>query len=140
VQAHVAPGGDVLGLGEVGAGGGGVSSEAVEGGSRQKTAGEVVLLTGWPQSADGLVQMLRSGGEPNVLVAASKLGRGASAKLLSLIGSQRFDVLVSVPLVIEYEDALMRGLPADSVRRKILGDILEALTPKEFRTKIGVLR
>lgn len=43
--------------------------------------------------------------DTNVLVAALRSRRGASFKLLSLIGGRRFEVNVSVPLVLEYEDA-----------------------------------
>ena len=65
--------------------------------------------------------------DTNVLVAASRSGRGASAKLLSLVGTQRFEIALSVPLVVEYEDALMRGASKDSPRRRALESILDYL-------------
>ena len=46
--------------------------------------------------------------DTNVIVSALKSNRGASYKLLSLIGEERFQLCISVPLVIEYEDVLKR--------------------------------
>jgi putative PIN family toxin of toxin-antitoxin system len=54
--------------------------------------------------------------DTNVLVAGLKSRRGASFKLLSLVGSGLFEVHLSVPLVFEYEDVLAReriGISAD---------------------------
>lgn len=47
--------------------------------------------------------------DTNVLVAALKSRKGASHRLLSLVGSGRFDLHLSVPLLFEYEDVLKRG-------------------------------
>ena len=47
--------------------------------------------------------------DTNVLVAAMKSRRGASFALLSLISNEAFEVCVSVPLVFEYEDVLLRS-------------------------------
>jgi len=65
--------------------------------------------------------------DTNVLVAASRSGRGASALLLSLVGRGQFELLVSVPLVIEYEDVLVRGLAKGSRRREAIERILDYL-------------
>ena len=46
--------------------------------------------------------------DTNVLVAALRSRRGAAFKLLMLIDSGKFEVNVSVPLVLEYEDAAKR--------------------------------
>jgi putative PIN family toxin of toxin-antitoxin system len=56
--------------------------------------------------------------DTNVLVAAIRSRKGASFKLLSLVGRGHFEPVVSVPLALEYEDALARhaaeaGLTAD---------------------------
>lgn len=48
--------------------------------------------------------------DTNILVAALRSGRGASSKLLSLIGTQKFEIHDSVPLVLEYEDVLLRKM------------------------------
>lgn len=44
--------------------------------------------------------------DTNVLYAALRSKRGASYRLLSLIDSGKFEINLSVPLVIEYEDIL----------------------------------
>ncbi len=46
--------------------------------------------------------------DTNVLKAALRSNKGASFKLLSLVGTQKFEVHVSVALVLEYEDVLQR--------------------------------
>ncbi len=46
--------------------------------------------------------------DTNVLVAALRSRRGASHRLLSLVGAGHFEIAVSVPLVLEYEDVLSR--------------------------------
>jgi len=46
--------------------------------------------------------------DTNVLIAALRSNKGASFKLLSLVGTQKFEVHVSVALVLEYEDVLQR--------------------------------
>jgi putative PIN family toxin of toxin-antitoxin system len=46
--------------------------------------------------------------DTNVLVAALMSRRGASFRLLELVGTGRFELGVSVPLVLEYEDAAKR--------------------------------
>jgi putative PIN family toxin of toxin-antitoxin system len=46
--------------------------------------------------------------DTNVLVAALRSRLGASHRLLSLVGTGQFEINVSVPLVLEYEDVLSR--------------------------------
>ena len=46
--------------------------------------------------------------DTNVLVAGLRSRRGQAFKLLSLLGSRRFQVCISVPMVFEYEDVLAR--------------------------------
>jgi putative PIN family toxin of toxin-antitoxin system len=57
--------------------------------------------------------------DTNILVSALRSRRGSSFALLEQIGTKRFDIAVSVPLVLEYEDAMLRnrgGLTAGQVR------------------------
>jgi predicted nucleic acid-binding protein len=60
--------------------------------------------------------------DTNVLVAAIKSRRGASFALLERIGTGLFEVAVSVPLVIEYEHAMLheRGALAEGAVRDII--------------------
>ena len=46
--------------------------------------------------------------DTNVIVAALKSNAGFSYKLLSIIDDNRFEVNISVPLILEYEDAIKR--------------------------------
>ncbi len=46
--------------------------------------------------------------DTNVLVAGLRSRRGRSFELLGLIGEGHFDIVLSVPLVMEYEDVLGR--------------------------------
>jgi len=58
--------------------------------------------------------------DTNVIVAALRSKRGASNKVLSLVGTQLFEIHDSVALILEYEDVLQRqrielGLSQDDV-------------------------
>lgn len=46
--------------------------------------------------------------DTNVFVSALMSNRGASYKLLSLVGTGKFEINISVPMVLEYEDAAKR--------------------------------
>jgi putative PIN family toxin of toxin-antitoxin system len=46
--------------------------------------------------------------DTNVLLAALRSNRGASYRLLSLVGDDRWELNLSVPLLLEYEDVLKR--------------------------------
>lgn len=46
--------------------------------------------------------------DTNVVVAGLRSRRGASFRLLQEIGRRRFEIALSVPLVLEYEDVLLR--------------------------------
>lgn len=46
--------------------------------------------------------------DTNVVYAALRSKRGASYRLLSLLESGKFEINLSVPLIIEYEDVLKR--------------------------------
>ena len=61
------------------------------------------------KSADTTMKIPQVVIDTNVLIAAQRSQRGASAKLMSLVGTGRFDIHVSVPLVLEYEEVLLRS-------------------------------
>lgn len=46
--------------------------------------------------------------DTNVLISALRSKQGASYKLLSLVGTGKFDISISVPLVLEYKVVLKR--------------------------------
>jgi putative PIN family toxin of toxin-antitoxin system len=65
--------------------------------------------------------------DTNVLVAASLSKMGASAKLLSLVGTGLFEICVSVPLFLEYESVLLRHLKAGSAEWQVRMNLLDYL-------------
>lgn len=63
--------------------------------------------------------------DTNVLVAGLRSQRGASFRLLSLVGTARFEINLSVPLVMEYEEVLMREVAGRHVPRSVVEDVLD---------------
>jgi putative PIN family toxin of toxin-antitoxin system len=61
--------------------------------------------------------------DTNVLVSALRSNQGAAFRLVSIIGQRRFNLHISVPVLLEYEDVLHRqlrelpGLNADDINR-----------------------
>jgi putative toxin-antitoxin system toxin component, PIN family len=69
--------------------------------------------------------------DTNVLVAALRSKRGASHKLLLLLGSDKFQLNISVPLLFEYEDAAKReALPLGSADIEDILDYICAVANK----------
>jgi len=63
--------------------------------------------------------------DTNVAVAAIRSSRGASFRVLSLVGSGKFEIALSVPLVLEYEDALLRNREEAALTRDDVRDLLD---------------
>jgi predicted nucleic acid-binding protein len=63
--------------------------------------------------------------DTNVLVSATRSRRGASFRVLSLIGSDVFSLAVSVPLVLEYEAALLGRLEATDLDAEDVAAIVD---------------
>jgi putative PIN family toxin of toxin-antitoxin system len=63
--------------------------------------------------------------DTNVLVAGLRSRRGSAFRLLSLVGMGRFDIHLSVPLVFEYEDVLLRELPRLQVTRAAVEALID---------------
>jgi putative PIN family toxin of toxin-antitoxin system len=74
--------------------------------------------------------------DTNILIATQRSQRGASSKLMSLVGMGRFDIHVSVPLVLEYEEVLIRQRLQLGLTQADVADIVDALcalaTPHEI--------
>ena len=68
--------------------------------------------------------------DTNVLVSALRSRRGASFKLVSVLPSDQFSIAISVPLVLEYEDALKR-LESSAITSQDIGNFVD------FLCKIG---
>ena len=63
--------------------------------------------------------------DTNVLVAGLRSRRGASFMLLSLVGSGHFGINLSVPLVLEYEEVLLRSESSIALRRFAIENVLD---------------
>jgi putative PIN family toxin of toxin-antitoxin system len=63
--------------------------------------------------------------DTNVVVAGLRSRRGSAFRLLTLVGTGQFDIHLSVPLVLEYEEVLLRELPHLQVPRTVVEDVLD---------------
>jgi putative PIN family toxin of toxin-antitoxin system len=77
--------------------------------------------------------------DTNVLVTAQRSKRGASAKLISLVGTGQFDIHVSVPLVLEYEAVLLRCRAELGLTQEDVADVIDALCALAKHQKIYFL-
>lgn len=74
--------------------------------------------------------------DTSVLVSAFRSRRGPAARLIATLGTGLFEVCVSVPLVLEYEEVLCRG--TDLARKDVL-DVLRYVCSIAHRQKIYFL-
>ena len=65
--------------------------------------------------------------DTSVLVAALRSRRGASFRLLGLVGLGRFDIVLSVPLMFEYEEVLVRQGSILELSAEARNDVLDYL-------------
>jgi putative PIN family toxin of toxin-antitoxin system len=65
--------------------------------------------------------------DTNVIIAALRSKRGASSRLLSLLGTGRFDIHDSVPLVLEYEDVIQRQRAHLGLSNQDVSDFINSL-------------
>jgi putative PIN family toxin of toxin-antitoxin system len=78
--------------------------------------------------------------DTNVFVAALRSQYGASYKLLMLLESGKFELNLSVPLVIEYEDAGKRLVgPKSTLKPRDVDDILDYVCSVANRRKVYYL-
>ena len=77
--------------------------------------------------------------DTNVLVAAQRSKRGASSKLMSFIGTNRFDIHVSVPLVFEYEATLLQHREQLALTPEDVADVVDAVCALAIPHKIYFL-
>jgi putative PIN family toxin of toxin-antitoxin system len=77
--------------------------------------------------------------DTNVLTAALRSQYGASYKLFMLLGSGKFEINLSVPLAIEYEEAARNLIGKTSLRGRDIEDILDYLCSVANRRKVFYL-
>jgi putative PIN family toxin of toxin-antitoxin system len=83
--------------------------------------------------------MLRVVLDTNVLVSALRSSRGASHQLLRRLGTDAFEHVISVALVLEYEDALTRPEGGIALSRTDIGAVLDYLCASGRRQPIHFL-
>jgi len=77
--------------------------------------------------------------DTNVIVAALRSNRGASNKLLSLVGTQKFEIHDSVALILEYEDVLQRQRTELGLSQDDVADFIDSLCSMAQHHKIYFL-
>jgi len=77
--------------------------------------------------------------DTNVLLAALRSRHGASYRLLSLLGDGRWQMNVSVPLVLEYEDVVKRPDSGVGLSAGEVDDILDFICAEANRREIFYL-
>ncbi len=65
--------------------------------------------------------------DTNVFISALRSKKGASFRLLSMVGTEKFDIALSVPLVLEYESVAKRELMVSGLDSSDIDDILDYL-------------
>jgi putative PIN family toxin of toxin-antitoxin system len=65
--------------------------------------------------------------DTNVFVSALRSKRGASHRLIMLVGEADFEIVMSVPLVIEYEDAAKRISDVSGLEDADVDDVINYL-------------
>ncbi len=65
--------------------------------------------------------------DTNVIISAQRSQRGASAKLMSLVGTGRFEIHLSVSLTLEYEDVLRRQRSIMRLSEKDVTELVDSL-------------
>lgn len=63
--------------------------------------------------------------DTNVFIAALRSNRGASHRLLRLIDGGKFEINISVPLVLEYEDVGKRIVEEIALRVEDIEDVID---------------
>ena len=77
--------------------------------------------------------------DTNVIISAQRSQKGASAKLMSLIGTGRFEIHLSVALTLEYEDVLHRQMNSLRLTREDITDLIDALCALSHHHRIYFL-
>ena len=77
--------------------------------------------------------------DTNVFISALRSRRGASFKLLSMLGASAFEISVSVPLVLEYEALAKRHARTLGLDARTIDDILDYVCQVARRREIFFL-
>jgi len=77
--------------------------------------------------------------DTNILVSAPRSRLGASHRLIRLIGSGKFELCVSVPLVLEYENTIKRLFLQNLYTEDEINDFIDYICSTARKIKIFYL-
>lgn len=77
--------------------------------------------------------------DTNVFVTAQRSQRGASARLLTLLGTGQFDLHLSVPLAFEHESVLLRQRHELGLTQQDVEDVVDSVCAISKHHKIHFL-
>jgi len=77
--------------------------------------------------------------DTNVLVSALRSKQGASYKLISLLSYDVYEHAVSVPLVLEYEDVLLRDVSVVDLTESDIKQFIDIVVALAHRVKVYFL-
>ena len=77
--------------------------------------------------------------DTNILLSGLKSKRGYSYKLLELIPSQKFEICVSVPLILEYESVLLKFRKSMGLSEEDIKSVLNYICQIGRKVKIYYL-
>lgn len=77
--------------------------------------------------------------DTNVIISALRSRRGASFRLVELLGSDKFEVSVSVPLVLEYEAVSKRLLGEIALSEDDIDDVIDYICSVSHHQQISFL-
>jgi putative PIN family toxin of toxin-antitoxin system len=77
--------------------------------------------------------------DTNVLIAALRSNKGASYKLIKLITSGKFELNISVPLILEYESIAKRYQDETNLTSQEIDDIIDYVCSKANEREIYYL-
>lgn len=77
--------------------------------------------------------------DTNVIIAALRSKKGASNKLLSLVGTHKFEIHDSVALILEYEDVIQRHRAELGLSQDDVADFIDSLCSMAHHHKIYFL-
>ena len=63
--------------------------------------------------------------DTNIMVAGLRSRKGSAFRLLTLVGTGLFEIHLSVPLVLEYEEVLLRQLPNLQVNQVDIENLID---------------
>lgn len=77
--------------------------------------------------------------DTNVIIAALRSKRGASNKLLTLVGTHQFEIHDSVALILEYEDVIQRHRAELGLSQEDVSTFIDSLCSMAHHHKIYFL-